>query len=75
MHLFGNPSFPKRNLRGAAIMLTLLSFLFGTTLERLIWNHGTRVEYIFLVLWVGLLFTTRKAFLLALDSLPPDPKD
>ena len=75
MHLLGDPNFPRRNLTAGAICLALSSFLFGTTLERLIWNIAPPVDYIFLALWVGLFFAATKAFRLGLDSVPPDPKN
>ena len=73
MHLFGDPNFPRRNLTGGAILLALSSFLFGTTLERLIWNHAPPVDYVFLALWAVLLFAAIKIFRLGLASVPPDP--
>jgi hypothetical protein len=75
MHLFGDPNFPKRNLTGGAVLLALSSVQFGTTVERLIWSNGPRVDYFFLVAWVGLLFAAIKIFRLALASVPSDPKD
>ena len=52
------------------------SFKFGAAVERLIWATNTsRVDYIFLVLWVVLLFVGIKIFRLGLASVPPDPKD
>jgi len=75
MHPIGDPNFPKRNLTTGAIFLALSSFLFGTTVEGLIWGHAPRLDYIFLVLWVGMFFGAIKAFRLGLATVPPDPKD
>ena len=76
MHLFGDPSLPKRNLTTGAILLSLSSFQVGTTVERLIWATDTsRIDYFFLALWIGLLFAGIKIFRRALASVPPDPKD
>lgn len=76
MHLFGDPNFPKRNLNAGAIVLALSSFQAGSTLEGLIWaDNTTRVDYIFLVFWVGLLFAAIKQFRVGLTSLPPDPNN
>ncbi len=73
MYLFGDPSFPKRNLTTGAFLLTLTSFQFGSMVERLIWAKNTsRVDYVFLVLWIGLLFAAIKIFRLGLASVPPD---
>ena len=74
MHLFGDPNFPKRNLKGGAIVLALSSFQVGTTIERVIWTDAPRVDYFFLVLWVGLFFGAIKMFRVGLASMPPDPK-
>lgn len=73
MHLFGDPNFPRRNLSGGAILLALSSFLFGTTLEKLIWDHARPVDYVFLVLWPVILLGAIKVFRLGLASVPPDP--
>jgi hypothetical protein len=76
MHLFGNPSLPKRNLTAGAILLALSSFELGTTGERLIWaTNASRVDYFFLVLWAVLVFAAVITFRVGLNSVPPDPKD
>jgi hypothetical protein len=73
MHLFGDPTFPKKNLTMGAFLLTLSSFQFGSMVERLIWaNNTSRIDFIFLVLWIGLLLAAIKIFRLGLASVPPD---
>ena len=74
MHLFGDPNFPKRNLKGGAIVLALASYQGGTRIEQLIGTDAPRViDYLFLLLWVGLFFGAIKMFRLGLASVPPDP--
>ena len=73
MHLFGDPIFPKKNLTASAIMLAFSSFQVGTSVERLIWTNAPPMDYVFLVLWVGLLFVAIKTFRVGLASVPPDP--
>jgi len=70
MHMFGDPNLPKRNLTAGGILLALSSFQVGTMVERLIWAANTsRVDYLFLVVWIGLLFGAIKIFRLALASV------
>jgi hypothetical protein len=74
VHLFGDPNFPKRNLKGGAIVLAPSSFQVGTTIESVIWTEAQGIDYSFLLLWVGLFFGAIKMFRMGLASMPPDPK-
>jgi hypothetical protein len=73
MHFFGDPSFPKRNLRAAGLILALMSFEIGTTLNRVMLKHGPPLDYLFLALYVALLFVAVRMFQLGLASVPADP--
>ena len=75
MHLFGDPTFPKKNLKAASIFLALSSFQFGAMVERLIWTNARPVDYVFLVIWVVLFFAAIKMFRVALAAVPSDPKN
>jgi hypothetical protein len=76
MQLFGDPSFPKKNLTAGAFVLAFSSYEIGTSIERLIWSTGVGpVDYVFLVFWIGLLFVGIKTFRVGLASVPPDPGD
>lgn len=75
MHLFGDPIFPKKNLRAGAFILAFSSFQVGTSIERLILSNASPVDYVFLVWWVGVLFVAIKTFRLGLASVPPDPNE
>jgi hypothetical protein len=75
MHLFGDPTFPKKNLTAASILLALSSFQFGAMVERLIWTNAPPVDYAFLVIWVVLFFAAIKMFRVGLAAVPPDPKN
>lgn len=75
MRLFGDPSFPKRNLTLGSWFLTLSGFEVGATGERIIWSHVTWVDYVFLVLWVAFFFVGIKTFRVGLASVPQDPGD
>ena len=76
MQLFGDPTFPKKNLTAGAIALAFSSYQIGTSIERLIWSPDVGpVDYVFLVFWIGLLFVGIKTFRVGLASVPPDPGD
>ena len=76
MQLFGDPIFPKKTLTVGAIALAFSSYQIGTSIERLIWSTDVwPVDYVFLVVWVGLLFVGVKTFRVGLASVPPDPGD
>jgi hypothetical protein len=73
MHFFGDPSFPKRNLRAAGLLLALMSFEAGTTVNRVLSNRGALLDYFLFAIFVALLFVAVRMFQLGLAAVPADP--
>lgn len=75
MHLFGDPSLPRKNIIGGSLVMVVAAFEFGTFTERAIMSGGVRVDYFLLVMFVGLFFIGIKTFRVGLAFLPPDAGD
>jgi hypothetical protein len=76
MQLFRDPVSPRKNLTSGVIALAFSSYQIGASIERLIWSTDVSpVNYIFLVMWVGVLYVGIKAFRLGLASVPADILD
>jgi hypothetical protein len=75
MHPIGDPTFPKKTLTAASILLALSSFQFGRLVERVIWTNARPLDYVFLVICAVLFFGAIKMFRVALVAVPPDPKN
>jgi hypothetical protein len=46
MHLFGDPTFPKKNIAGGSLLMVVAAFEFGTFPQRTIQSGGVRVDYL-----------------------------
>jgi uncharacterized membrane protein YidH (DUF202 family) len=75
MHLFGDPTFPKKNIVGGSLIMAVAGFEFGTFVQRAIQSRGDRVGYVMLLLVLALFFIGIKTFRLGLAFVPWDPGD
>jgi len=74
MRLFGDPRYPRRNLRVAALLLALTWFRVGGILEHTFTPESTTKDYIALTIWLALALLTVAYVRRSLAALPVDPQ-